>query len=76
MEVSSLLSSLSSLLFAVAIIVLAVNVLVLVVAVNVVVMMMMVFVFCGAIYTERMPISVSATQSFTYGLISDRTLMS
>lgn len=62
----------SLLLFAVVVIVLVVNVLVLVVAV----VMMVVIVFCGATYTERIPISFSPTQIFTYGLITDRTLMS
>jgi hypothetical protein len=57
------------LLFAVLVIVLVVNVLVLVVAVNVVVMMV-VIVFYGAIYTECIPKSLSASQIFTYGLLT------
>jgi len=65
----------SPLLFAVVVIVLVVNVLVLVVAVKVVVMMV-VIVFCGAIYTECIPISFSTTQIFTYGLLTDSKLMS
>jgi hypothetical protein len=61
----------SLLLFAVVVIVLVVNVPVLVVAV----VMMVVIVICGAIYTKWIPISFSATQIFTYGLITDRMLM-
>jgi len=63
------------LLFAVVIILLEVNVKVLLAAVKVVVTMV-VIVFCGPIYTECIPISFSATLIFTYGLVTDRTLIS